>query len=149
MAKRSTKLFILAIGMLLVTLGIVVVVDEGEAEWLILATLTFTIYAAYSSIALDSVEVKGFRSSRAYLGSLPAFVIELTVSIILAGSLKGRWVNSYEVPIVTFLFGLIFAAGILTFYGGRQAKKEWEEHNASLQREYRTPDHGIPISSSG
>ncbi len=151
MAKRSTKFFVSAIGTLLVALGIEEWLTEAGYEGFILVAIAFTLYAAYASITNASVKIYGPNSSLAYVCSILTLftTLFLTGIWLLGSSILGYYYTTRYAAFTRICVPLAFLGGILSFIGGRQANREWEEYNTKLQKVYRTPDHGIPITSSG
>jgi len=143
MVEKSTKFYALAMGILLIDLwaaGLLGAMVEG----FILVAIALILYAVYSSITKASLEFMS--TSLAYVCSI---LILFTFFLPVASwVLTDAWIGTTLLQDI--VVGLHILGGLISFYAGWCARSEWSEyHERNTQKEYRTPDHGIPITGSG
>lgn len=142
--KRSIKIYVIALGLLLASLYLESLDEEMSVEGFILVAVALVVWAAYSSI-IKAPHDRGWpHTSLAFVCSILS-VTSFFLPVVGWGLAQG-WSSSWITPLKILVMWLFVIGGLISLYTGWIARSEWSEYHDRIEEESRPKDHGLTIS---
>lgn len=144
MNEKSIKFYIIALGVLLVSLYLESLEEDLLVEGFILVAVTLVVWAAYSSIIKAPRERGWPYTSLAFVCSILS-VTTFFLPVVgwgLAQGMSSGWIT----PLKVLVMWLFVIGELISLYAGWIARSEWSEYHDNIEEESRPKDHGLPIS---